>query len=109
MKGKITLKLMKLYDLMNFFVFALLFAALNSICFPWFDIMVHNPVSENWGKRSSLVIGLSFDGGKTWTKQVVLENQDGDFSYPSIIAVEDVFYITYTYNREQIRFVKLEI
>lgn len=71
--------------------------------------MVHNPVSKNWGKRSSLVVALSYGGGKTWTKQVVLENQDGEFSYSSIIAVEDVFYITYTYNREQIRFVKLEI
>lgn len=71
--------------------------------------MVHNPVSENWGKRSPLVVGLSYDNGKTWTKQNVLENQDGEFSYPSIISVGNTFYITYTYNREQIRFAKLEV
>lgn len=49
------------------------------------------------------------DVGKTWTKQIVLENQEGEFSYPSIIAVVDVFYVTYTYNREQIRFARIEI
>ena len=71
--------------------------------------MVHNPVKENWGARSPLVVGLSYDNGKTWTKQITLENVQGEFSYPSIIADGNDFLITYTYNRTQIRFAKLTI
>ncbi len=71
--------------------------------------MVHNPVKENWGARSPLVVGLSYDNGKTWTKQITLENAQGEFSYPSIIADGNDFLITYTYNRTQIRFAKLTI
>lgn len=71
--------------------------------------MVHNPVSENWGSRSPLIVGLSYDKGKTWTKKVVLESSEGEYSYPSIISFENDFYITYTYNRSQIRFAKLTV
>lgn len=71
--------------------------------------LVHNPVEENWGDRNPLILGLSYDKGKTWTKKVTIESQEGEFSYPSVICDGENFHIVYTYNREQIKYVKVAI
>lgn len=71
--------------------------------------LVHNPVGEDWGARSPLVIGLSYDNGNTFTKQIILENIEGEFSYPSIITDGNTLYISYTYNRELIKYVEIKL
>lgn len=65
--------------------------------------LVHNPVEENWGDRSPLIVAFSYDKGETWTKQITIESEPGEYSYPAIISKDNKFYVTYTYNRSLIR------
>ncbi len=71
--------------------------------------LVHNPVGEDWGDRTPLIVALSYDYGKSYTKKITLETNPGEYSYPSIISIDNTFYITYTYNRKQIKYVELVI
>ncbi len=71
--------------------------------------IVHNPVGEDWGNRSPLVVGLSYDNGETFTKQIILEDIDKEFSYPSVITDGNKLYISYTYNREYIKYVEITL
>ncbi|PHV70319.1 neuraminidase (sialidase) [Sporanaerobium hydrogeniformans] len=67
-------------------------------------ILCSNPIAENWGIRSPLTLAVSMDNGESWTEQVILEDKEGEFSYPSIISSEDKIYVTYTYDRKSIAF-----
>ena len=60
-----------------------------------------------WG---ALSIAASYDG-KNWKEIIKLEDHDkGEYSYPAIIQGNDgKIYISYTYNRELIRFAVLEV
>lgn len=76
-------------------------------------LLVYNPMlaGENWWEgRSKLNLAYS-ENGKQWNDIYVLENEEkGEFSYPAIIQAPDgTVYITYTYNREKIRYVKLRM
>ncbi len=72
--------------------------------------LVCNPVSENWGERSPLVIMKSVDNGKSFSVFATLEDrQGGEFSYPAIIARENKLHITYTYDRKNIVYCILEL
>ncbi len=64
--------------------------------------LVYNPVSENWGKRTPLVVGRSVDNGNTFDTIAALEEDDGEYSYPSIVAVGNMLHITYTWQRRNI-------
>ncbi len=63
-----------------------------------------NPVGENWGKRTPIVLLASADNGETWQEEAVLENTPGEYSYPSIIADGRKIYVTYTFDRKSIAF-----
>ena len=67
-------------------------------------VLCMNPVGQNWGPRTPLVLTASADNGKTWSQQAVLEDGAGEFSYPSIIADQGQIYVTYTYDRKSIAF-----
>jgi len=71
------------------------------------QVLVCNPVEEGRNKLSVLVS----DDGRRWNNLIVLEDQpEGEFSYPAIISGEDnTVHITYTYNREKIKYVRLKI
>jgi alpha-L-fucosidase len=71
------------------------------------QLLVCNPIEEGRNKLSLLE---SIDG-KKWNEIIVLEDQPkGEFSYPAIIRGKDgTVNITYTYNREKIKFVRLKI
>lgn len=70
-------------------------------------LLVCNPIKEG---RNKLSIMGSFDGD-TWKEMLVLEDQpSGEFSYPAIIRRSNgTIDITYTYNRETIKHINLEL
>jgi predicted neuraminidase len=71
--------------------------------------LVYNPVSGNWADRTPLSLISSNDNGKTWKKQVHIQEGEGSFSYPSIVELNDGIGVTYTWNRLSISFVKIKI
>lgn len=71
--------------------------------------LVHNPVGANWGPRTPLVVSLSEDDGLTWQQALVLEEGEGEFSYPAIIEAGGKLYVTYTWNRKKIAFWELTL
>lgn len=72
--------------------------------------LVCNPVSENWGARSPLVLMKSADNGKNFSTIATLEDKNGgEFSYPAIISFENKLHITYTYERKNIVYTEIEL
>lgn len=75
-------------------------------------LLIYNPISGiDWTVgRNKLSIAASYDG-KNWKEIIKLEDHDkGEYSYPAIIQGNDgKIYISYTYNRELIRFAVLEV
>lgn len=79
-------------------------------------VLVYNPISGNWGRRSPLVFSISEDNGKTWGKEYHLDHVPcekkerwANFSYPAVIARGNHIYITYTWKRETIAFWHIEL
>lgn len=72
--------------------------------------LVSNPVEENWGERSPLTLSKSEDNGKSWETVLTLEEEkiDSEFSYPAIEYFNGSLYITYTYERTNVAFWKIE-
>lgn len=69
--------------------------------------LVMNPVGENWGDRSPLVLMHSGDNGASWQTVMTLEpkgDEDSEFSYPAIEYLEGKLHITYTYVRQTIAY-----
>ncbi len=71
------------------------------------QLLVCNPIKDG---RNKLALKTSVDG-KNWYDVLMLEDQpEGEFSYPAIIQGNDgSVHITYTYNREKIKYVHLKI
>ena len=77
-----------------------------------YQLLVYNHASVkkgNWGgPRSPLNVAMSPDGIH-WSSIVVLEDQDGEFSYPAVIQTSDgMIHITYTWKRKKIKHVVLD-
>lgn len=70
-------------------------------------VLCYNPVGLNWGARTPICVTVSRDNGQTWGEELVLENADGEFSYPAIIAEGNEIYLTYTWKRTNIAFHQL--
>lgn len=68
--------------------------------------LAYNPDAKNWGSRSPLSIGLSFDNGQSWPDKLDIETgkKDDEFSYPAIISWGDSVAVSYTWNRQKIAF-----
>lgn len=77
-------------------------------------VLVYNP-RENLpnyykGPRTPLSVAVSVDNGEHFEKILDLENARGHYSYPAVICNDsNEILITYTWNRENIVFVKLEL
>ncbi len=73
-------------------------------------ILIMNPIFENWGDRAPLVLMSSKDGGETFEEIYQCESTTGDheFSYPAIVAVDNILHITYTHEREGIVYQRIE-
>lgn len=72
-------------------------------------VLVCNPNGKDWGARTPLSVFASKDNGKSFEKQLDLETQEGEFSYPCIISKENKVYVTYTYKRKNIAFCEIEL
>jgi len=75
------------------------------------QLLVYNHSFKTEGKwggpRTPLNVAVSEDG-INWKTLVVLEDEPGEFSYPAVIQGKDgTVHITYTWNREKIRYVAL--
>ncbi len=67
--------------------------------------LVWNPVGENWGERSPLILSRSRDNGESFETVMTLEdNPGGEYSYPAIEYRDGKLHITYTYDRECIAY-----
>lgn len=64
--------------------------------------LIYNPVAENWGPRTPLVISYSHDNGASWEDEIVLETAEGEYSYPAIVSKDNQIYVSYTWKRERI-------
>ena len=78
------------------------------------QVLIYNHVtkeSQEWGgKRSPLNVAISSDS-KTWKELAVLENEPkAEFSYPAVIQTKDgKIHITYTWKREKIKHVVIQL
>lgn len=60
------------------------------------------------GSRSRLNVALS-DDGETWDAALMLEDQDGEYSYPAVIqGRKGLVHVTYTHRRTRIRHLVLD-
>lgn len=69
--------------------------------------LAYNPVRPETGTkgpRTPLVIRLSDDNGATWYSELVLEQGEGQYSYPAVVARGNELFVTYTWRRERIAF-----
>ncbi len=71
-------------------------------------VLAYNP-RENLpnfykGPRTPLEAAVSLDNGQTFRRVLTLESGAGNFAYPSVIADGNQIMITYTWNRERIRY-----
>lgn len=71
--------------------------------------LVSNPIATNWGPRCPLTLAASEDNGISWHDVLTLDEEPGEYSYPSIVYSENSLLITYTYKREDIAFWKLDL
>jgi len=71
-------------------------------------VLAYNPDSRDDGDRAPLLLAVSYDNGKTWPKQLNIEDGKGDdeFSYPAVVSYGDTIAVTYTWQRKNIRFWK---
>lgn len=69
------------------------------------QLIIYNPITKG---RNKLAIAGSYDG-KRWEKLIDIEDHpSGEFSYPAIIQdKEGNIHVTYTYNRERIKYAQL--
>jgi alpha-L-rhamnosidase len=79
------------------------------------QLLVYNPVAENWGDRVPLSIAVSTDG-QSWKKVFDLEpvihpdtTDDEEYSYPAVIQTHDrLIHVVYTYNRRTVKHVAID-
>lgn len=76
-------------------------------------VLTYNPTENlpNYykGSRTPLTVSYSEDNGETFKELLVLEDGPGGFAYPAIICNDNnEIFITYTWKRERIVYVKIK-
>jgi predicted neuraminidase len=71
--------------------------------------LVYNPIGVNWGPRTPLILSVSENNGSYFSPVLTLEEGAGEFSYPSVVCTGNSLHITYTYNRKQIAYYKIQL
>ena len=68
-------------------------------------LLVYNHTED---ARSPLNVAVSSDG-KLWKAALAIEDQPGEYSYPSVIQTRDgLVHVTYTWKRERIKHVVID-
>jgi predicted neuraminidase len=88
---------------------------------------VHNPSSDDWGRRCPLTISVSDDDGQSWRPALVLDDAPdapasfapgdagvrtsgvAEFSYPTAVVHDDELIVTYTWQRRGIVLARLPV
>lgn len=65
-------------------------------------VLACNPIGNNWGQRTPLSLLVSHDNGAHWETALVIEHEEGEFSYPALIVNDNQLCLTYTWNRKNI-------
>lgn len=70
-----------------------------------------NPVGKNWGSRYPMTLAISEDNGNSWPFKMDIEvgKEGNEFSYPSLLYEAGHLVLCYTWNRTNIRFVKIRM
>lgn len=70
--------------------------------------LAYNPVGIP-GIRTPLVLSVSTDDGKTFTKIKTFETGLAEYSYPAVVVKGDTIHITYTYERDYIAYWQIKV
>lgn len=71
-------------------------------------LLVYNHSTSDGRDREFLNVAVSDDGRK-WYAALVLEDQEGEYSYPAVIQTSDgLVHVTYTWKRKRIKHVVLD-
>ena len=71
-------------------------------------VLVYNHSTSDGRDREFLNVAVSDDGRK-WRAALVLEDQEGEYSYPAVIQTSDgLVHVTYTWRRERVKHVVLD-
>lgn len=65
-------------------------------------VLVCNPVAGNWDARTPLSVCYSLDNGVSFSEPLHLETNEGEYSYPAIVAEGKRVHISYTAQRTNI-------
>ena len=69
-------------------------------------VLIYNHTKRG---RSPINVGVSTDGGDSWTMPITLETEPGEYSYPAVIQTSDgMVHTTYTWKRKRIKHVVLD-
>jgi len=70
-------------------------------------VLAYNPTTRG---RTPLWLRISDDRGASFSDPLVLEEQEGEYSYPAVIAEDDrTLHVTYTYQRAKIAHAVVEV
>ena len=72
-------------------------------------VLACNPDDSDWGRRYPLSLYQSKDNGESFEKVMDLETEEGEFSYPAVLAEGNHLHITYTWKRKKIAYCLLEV
>lgn len=72
-------------------------------------VLAYNPVGMYKGPRTPLLLSISEDNGNSWRQGTILEKFFGEFSYPAVVVLGKIVYVTYTWHRERIVFCKFSL
>lgn len=71
--------------------------------------LVCNPDDSDWGRRYPLSLYLSKDNGVHFQWVLDLETEEGEFSYPAVVAEGNRLHVTYTWKRKKVAYVCVEV
>ena len=83
-------------------------SGIDLVCIPDGRIvLICNPNSDNWGKRTPLSLYISNDNGLSFDFYSHLITMEGRYAYPAALYDDGKLHITFTWNRKTIQYICL--